>query len=247
MKSTRWLSAIMLPSLIVSTPLVFGDPGSEPYTPTKLEWLVMELNAQYRQGELFDFNWEISYRAIPPDTVEVLPRGKDAIHRTNLLDTAVSNVKELAESKGWDWVIVKTAEVEQSPLATMSDDEIVKYILELREEKERLSKPIDQSKADEAEFRRIESVYKQAKDEESVAAVADEYHKAYAARQEYVHQLQDRTLKLYYAEEEYARRFPPTTTPGQSNNNNQAQDAISGILPGIIPPTAQEIPKTTDE
>ena len=213
MKSIRWLSTIMLLSLIISIPMAFGDPGSEPYTPTKLEWLVMELNAQYRQGGLSDYNWGVSYRAIPPATVEVLLSRQEALYPTNMLDSAVSQVKELAQSKGWDWVIVTTAEAET--LGSMSNDELVKYILELRNENERLSKPIDQNIS-------------------------------HAAHREHARELRDNTMKLNHAEREYAQRFPPTTTPGKSNADNQAQDALSGMLPGKLPSSAQKTPETPD-
>jgi hypothetical protein len=85
------------------------ESGSDPYIPTKLEWLTVEVNAAARQEEE---GLRIFMIASPPNTIRILsqllPESRDR-HSMNLMVQFVrAIVKEHAEEKGWDdWLVIR--------------------------------------------------------------------------------------------------------------------------------------------
>ena len=45
------------------------EPGMMPYTPSRLEWLALELEASYRQDFSRDSDQDVHYLAKPPNTI----------------------------------------------------------------------------------------------------------------------------------------------------------------------------------
>lgn len=233
MKIYRSLLAITVISLSGITNYSYGDAGSDPYSPTKLEWLITELNARYRQGELLDFGWEISFVAVSPDTVNIIYQGKSAPYRTNQLDVAVSQVSDLAKAKGWNWVQITKSDVttpepdiisatppppkEEDKYATMSTDELFKLKVDLK-------KQCAESARSAAEkqniYRRIEMAYKSATSEEAIAAIADEYHQAKKDRDADYLINQENNSQLRYVEGEIEKRFPGGSVLTATNNTD---------------------------
>jgi len=87
-------------------------PGAQPYVPTKIQWLCLDLNAE-SADELTDeskYSKHFTYSAADPNTVIVFVRYLPDMDR-ELLNTVVNNAKEIVRLKsrsyGWeDWVKV---------------------------------------------------------------------------------------------------------------------------------------------
>lgn len=86
------------------------EPGMVPYTPTRIEWLAMELEASYRE-DIGSDNYSVHYLAKPPNTVLIFVRytGKTSAAIVDRgIDTAKQLVKQDASSHGWSpWVKVE--------------------------------------------------------------------------------------------------------------------------------------------
>lgn len=81
-----------------------------PYTPTRIEWLALDLEASYHQD--FGRNGGISlhYLAKPPNTVLVfIHYTSEASAETvdNAIETAKQLVKQDAASHNWSWVKIE--------------------------------------------------------------------------------------------------------------------------------------------
>jgi hypothetical protein len=85
--------------------------GIEPYTPTKLEWLALELNAEGRQEFTWDSPFALTYVCIEKDDAILiyvwhLPQvNREAMN--SAIDTARQLIEGKAKSRGWDWVTIK--------------------------------------------------------------------------------------------------------------------------------------------
>ena len=87
------------------------QPGMLPYTPTRLEWLAVDLEASYHQDFSRDSDISLHYLPKPPNTVLVI------LHYTSqtspeTVDRAINTAKELvtadASSHGWSsWVNIE--------------------------------------------------------------------------------------------------------------------------------------------
>lgn len=85
-------------------------PGSEPYTPTKLEWLAVELNAErggdYAEGLMLMFRLEHKTDTIVATVVH------RATHRGGTIDDLKQfgerSILEYAKARNWDWVKAKS-------------------------------------------------------------------------------------------------------------------------------------------
>ncbi len=83
-------------------------PGLEPYTPTRIEWLIVELQANYRVELSSETGYSLDY--VSPDNVTVLilvQHTPDADRR--IINMAVDTARRLVEmdlkSRGWqNWV-----------------------------------------------------------------------------------------------------------------------------------------------
>ena len=86
------------------------EPGLMPYTPTRIEWLALDLEASYHQDFGHDSGVSLHYLAKPPNTVLVF------IHYTseasaeavdNAIETAKQLVKQDGASHNWSWVKIE--------------------------------------------------------------------------------------------------------------------------------------------
>lgn len=84
------------------------EPGMTLYTPTRLEWLALDLEASYHQDFARDNDYSLHYIAKPPNTVLLFVHyTSEASAETvdNAIDTAKQLVKQDAISHGWSsWV-----------------------------------------------------------------------------------------------------------------------------------------------
>lgn len=84
--------------------------GLQPYAPTRIEWLALELNAMARDELATDHPWSTAFaRAADPNTITVWVRYQPWADR-ELINKAVDNAKRLArgyaDGHGWSWVRV---------------------------------------------------------------------------------------------------------------------------------------------
>lgn len=88
-------------------------PSQERYTPTKGEWLAVDLNATFRSDNLIQTGLSISYGYdVFEDTVVIhvtyVPSKIDRAIMNKHIDAARNAVKSVAKLHGWDsWVKVK--------------------------------------------------------------------------------------------------------------------------------------------
>jgi hypothetical protein len=86
-----------------STPPI--EPGMMPYTPTRIEWLALDLESSSRQVLVNEDDQSIDYFAKQPDTI-VIHVGY--VKQSKTMDSAViiaqSLVKRAAETRKWPWV-----------------------------------------------------------------------------------------------------------------------------------------------
>ena len=87
------------------------QPGMTPYTPTRLEWLALDLEASYHQDFGRDSNYSLHYLPKPPNTVLIFVDYKSEAS-TEAVNHAIDSAKEVvsqdASSHGWrSWVKVE--------------------------------------------------------------------------------------------------------------------------------------------
>jgi hypothetical protein len=88
-----------------------AQPGMVPYTPTRLEWLAVDLEASYHQDFSRDSPYSLHYLPKAPNTVLIF------VHYTSetppgtlekVIDTAKQQVNQDASSHGWSsWAKVE--------------------------------------------------------------------------------------------------------------------------------------------
>ncbi len=84
--------------------------GSEPYTPTKLEWLAVELNGNYRHENPLS-SYHIFFDTFPNEDAIVIV----AIHNPDVDRRSMNSriaqcraaVTRMAKRYGWDWVQIR--------------------------------------------------------------------------------------------------------------------------------------------
>ena len=86
------------------------EPGMMPYTPTRLEWLALDLEALYRIPILSEGNYGVDYWAKPPNTIKIaVVYTHDA--SAGIVDLVIEQAKGLAKtdasSHGWPWVKIE--------------------------------------------------------------------------------------------------------------------------------------------
>lgn len=120
-----------LVSVVALAALVFGsgcpqknvdqpqaNNGSAPYQPSRLEWLVAELNAEHRWPYSFKTGWSVVYVARQPDTVvmKIIHYSDTPTNRYQWLKAgeyypeiaaAEYCIEQKAKEKGWNWVKVE--------------------------------------------------------------------------------------------------------------------------------------------
>lgn len=87
------------------------QPGMAPYTPTRLEWLALDLEASYHEDFARDSNYSLHYLPKPPNTVLIFVHYKSdtsAESVNHAIDSAKEVVYQDAASHGWrSWVKVE--------------------------------------------------------------------------------------------------------------------------------------------
>jgi hypothetical protein len=88
------------------------SPGSEPYTPTKLEWLDLVLNVNHSVDEFDRQGYSISYGVDSmTDTVVILVYYFEKVNRqdmNDMINLVRTHVKETVERYGWDsWIKIR--------------------------------------------------------------------------------------------------------------------------------------------
>lgn len=88
-----------------------AQPGMVPYTPTRLEWLALDLEASYHEDFSRDNNYSLHYLPKPPNTVLIFVHYKAEVSTETVnhaIDAAKEVVNEDASSHGWrSWVKVE--------------------------------------------------------------------------------------------------------------------------------------------
>jgi len=87
------------------------EPGMRPYTPSRLEWLALELEASYRQDFSRDSDYDVHYLAKPPNTILIFVHYRSEA-AAGTADYATNTAKQLvtqdASAHGWSsWVKVE--------------------------------------------------------------------------------------------------------------------------------------------
>ena len=87
------------------------EPGMVPYTPSRLEWLALELEASYRQDFSRDSDQDVHYLAKPPNTILIFVHYRSEAS-AGTVDTAINTAKQLVNQgvsiHGWSsWVKVE--------------------------------------------------------------------------------------------------------------------------------------------
>ena len=86
------------------------EPGMMPYTPTRIEWLALDLEASYHQDFNHDTDCSLHYISKPPNTVLIF------VHYTSqtspeTVDNAIAAAKQVvkadAASHNWSWVRIE--------------------------------------------------------------------------------------------------------------------------------------------
>jgi hypothetical protein len=88
------------------------EPGMMPYTPTRIEWLALELEASFHQDFSSDSPYALHYIAATPNTIFIVVQ-----YRNNapigVVDKAIDVAKRLvnahASSNGWSWVKIEVS------------------------------------------------------------------------------------------------------------------------------------------
>jgi len=87
--------------------------GMLPYTPTRLEWLELNLEANFREEDDVDpaIRYSINYVARPPNTIVIFAQYSKRTP-AGLVDKAIEHCKRMAEkeasSRGWSqWVKIE--------------------------------------------------------------------------------------------------------------------------------------------
>lgn len=84
-------------------------PGSQPFTPTCLEWLAVELNALSRREFIDGYN--LSFLADrTSDSITIFIRHSDQVDRQGM-NRVVAVTRELieehAKARGWEWLKIR--------------------------------------------------------------------------------------------------------------------------------------------
>ena len=87
------------------------QPGMTPYTPTRLEWLALDLEASYHEDFACNSGYSLHYLPKPPNTVLIFVHYKSETSAETVnhaIDAAKEVVNQDASSHGWrSWVKVE--------------------------------------------------------------------------------------------------------------------------------------------
>src|SRR5215469_18536946 len=87
------------------------QPGMTPYTPTRLEWLALDLEASYHEDIARNSVYSLHYLPKPPNTVLIFVHYKSEASAETVnhaIDSAKDVVYQDASSHGWrSWVKIE--------------------------------------------------------------------------------------------------------------------------------------------
>jgi hypothetical protein len=85
-------------------------PGSEPYTPTRIDWLTLTLQAALRDDSMAN-GYLLEIASSDPETIVIYVRYTSKVDRqvmNTAIDTARKVINTTAKSYGWDkWVKIR--------------------------------------------------------------------------------------------------------------------------------------------
>lgn len=113
MQRYRTFAPYLLPLVCVAALLSIAaqkkESGSDPYIPTKLEWLTAEMNARARQE--FRNGFAVFFIELPPNTIEIhAAMAPDANRQSanGIVQEGREMVQFIAEARGWDdWLVIR--------------------------------------------------------------------------------------------------------------------------------------------
>lgn len=90
----------------------YPTEGSMPYSPSRLEWLALELNASYRADLALDRGYMMDFLPIERENTILIAVGYMSSVDRELMNKAIGQAKKLiatrAKSKGWSsWLEIK--------------------------------------------------------------------------------------------------------------------------------------------
>ena len=115
----KLFSAVIIVALVITSYQSGGRahaqaklaPGLEPYTPTRIEWLTMDLEASNRVELSSETGCSLDYATADSDTVTIFVRHLPTADRRIInmaVDTARKLITSSAKRYGWDgWVRVR--------------------------------------------------------------------------------------------------------------------------------------------
>jgi hypothetical protein len=87
------------------------SPGLQPFTPTRIDWLVTYLQASLREDLTEEKNFNLNISSSDPETVVIYVRYFPTVDRKIMnadIDTARKVIHVVAQTYGWDgWVKIK--------------------------------------------------------------------------------------------------------------------------------------------
>ena len=115
--SKSWTTVALFVMVVVAlAALVYAQshrtsPGQEPYTPTRLEWLTVRLEASnLKDTDYSTCGYLLSYTSLAPDTIVIFVSYGDRVDRAEM-NKAVEHAREIvrlrARHYGWNWVKIK--------------------------------------------------------------------------------------------------------------------------------------------
>ena len=98
--------------LLVAGPLL-ADSGKDPYTPTKLEWVLVQMQARNPLPPLNASGVWMEFHPIEPNTINVLITGLSGVQNSEVrkrMEFLAQNQKniaaKIAKDHGWAWLKV---------------------------------------------------------------------------------------------------------------------------------------------
>jgi hypothetical protein len=86
------------------------EPGQIPYTPSRIEWLALTLEATYHDNFMGSGSYGLHYLQKPPNTIQIFVQYTDDTPIGPVdhgIDTAKKLIREEAANYGWSWVKIE--------------------------------------------------------------------------------------------------------------------------------------------
>jgi hypothetical protein len=102
---------VFLVGVIAATGQVHQSEGDRPYTPTRREWIALELNANWREDlTKNDFSMQFAAPRYQEDTILIFVNYLPSVNR-QIMNGAIEAAKQAiaieAKGHGWSWLKVK--------------------------------------------------------------------------------------------------------------------------------------------